>query len=390
MRTDLLRTLATNFGSNSALAAKTIRGMYLLDPIGFPPAVAELLRSGPDLPGTSFLVAMLVSEKDWLRTVCNPEKYTLEQALDLVQRARNMDPLTEVKLARMLVPLTFSDKRADEQESRFVMRVVEVLEGSPDPSAAVPALQQLVKCPNAEIRGKAAAVIAQVHQNPRPDQGSAETDPRVASNAVEFLWGQGSPAARESFLNAAANPHHRIAATGIVGLYLMGDSSSIPMIFRLGRSECAKTRAAGAWAMGYVEDPRFLPRLVRLQEDSDTITRNGAFRSTERIRQRVNQIRIAGTVRVQIREAKCLGESHTVHLAIVKEGRPMNDLDPRQLVVWNGLDLVEEFSFSRQDGTPPYYEIAFESPPSPTHLVKVQVYTAAGAGGDTGFETASG
>jgi hypothetical protein len=35
MRTDLLRTLATNLQSDSVLAAKAIHEMYTVDPIGF-------------------------------------------------------------------------------------------------------------------------------------------------------------------------------------------------------------------------------------------------------------------------------------------------------------------------------------------------------------------
>src|SRR5580658_2847563 len=109
MQTDLLRTLATNFSSNSALAAKAIREMYVLDPAGFSPAVEEVLRGGADLPGASYLMAILVAETDWLRSVCNPKKYTLEQSLDLARRARKLDPLTEVKLAKMLAGLNFGN-----------------------------------------------------------------------------------------------------------------------------------------------------------------------------------------------------------------------------------------------------------------------------------------
>jgi len=44
MRSDLLRTLATNFGSNSALAAKAIREMYARDPY------YEIADEGPPSP----------------------------------------------------------------------------------------------------------------------------------------------------------------------------------------------------------------------------------------------------------------------------------------------------------------------------------------------------
>jgi hypothetical protein len=72
--------------------------------------VEEVLRDGADLPGASYLMAILVAETDWLRTVCNPEKYSLAQSLD------------EVKLAKMLAGLKFSI----EEEARFADRGFEM------------------------------------------------------------------------------------------------------------------------------------------------------------------------------------------------------------------------------------------------------------------------
>ena len=47
MSAELLRTLASNFGSNSAVAAKAIRELYALNPANFPSAVMDLL-GGPE------------------------------------------------------------------------------------------------------------------------------------------------------------------------------------------------------------------------------------------------------------------------------------------------------------------------------------------------------
>jgi HEAT repeat protein len=384
MRTDLLRTLATNFGSNSVLAAKAIREMYLLDPVGFPPAVEEILRDGSELPGASYLMAILVAEPDWLRTVCNPEKYALEQSLDLVRRARKLDPCSEVKLAKMLSTLKFTSP----EDTRFATRVLDVLGRSPDPSTALPALRQLSQCPNAKVRSKAALLIGRIIRNPQwADQGSAESDPRVTANAIESLWGMNSPAAREAFFRAARDKYHRIAGNGIVGLYLMGDPSSIPFLFHLSRSEKTLSRATAGWAMGHLEDPRYLSALARLMEDPDPMARKGAFKSMARVRQKMTQMRAAGDLRVQIQDCECRGEAHLVRFTVTIEGQPVPGLDLRRFVAWNGPDLVEEFVSPLQDGAAEYYEIAFQGPPSSTHLVKVQVYSESGAGEDTGFET---
>jgi hypothetical protein len=384
MRADLLRTLAINFGSNSPLAAKAMREAYLLDPSGFGPAAEEVLRTGEELPGASFLMAILVGEADWLRTVCDPDKYTLQQSLELVRRARKLDPLTEVKLAKMLA----SQKMSGDENGRFASRVLEVLERSPDPSTALPALRQLSQCENAHVRSKAVLLIGRIIRNPQwAGKSVSEGDPRVAANAIESLWGLDSPSAREAFFRAARDQHHRIAANGIVGLYLMGDECSIAFLFHLSNSKTPASRAAAAWTMGHLEDPRFLPRLARMMEDKDQITRKAAFRSIARIRRRTTELRAAGALPLQLREVVCRGSAHTVQFTVTKDGQFVKGLDSRQFVAWSGPDLVEEFSSSFQEGPAPYYEIAFDRPPSPTHLVKVQIYSAAGVGEDTGFET---
>ena len=383
MRTDLLTTLATNFGSNSLLAAKAIREIYQSDPAGFALAAAEVIRDGPELAGAQFLVAMLISQPDWLRSVCDPEKYTLAESLDLIQRAHKLDPLVEVKLAEILALSGFST----DAEARFASRVFAVLKRSP-PATVLPALRGLAKCSNAHVRSKAVLLLGRIYQKPKwAEQGVPESDPRVLSNAIEALWGLATPAARESFLKAALDEHHRIAANGIIGLYMMGDECGIPLLFNLSKSEIPLARAAAAWAMGQLEDPRFLPRLALAMEDSDSVTRHRAFRSAARVRQRVTQLRTSDALLVKLLDVECRGSAHVIRVQITKEDQFVKGLDTRQILVWNGTDLVEEFSFSFLDSETPHYEIAYQAPLSVTRVVKVEVYAEAGVGEDSGTET---
>jgi hypothetical protein len=364
--------------------AKAIREIYSLDPVAFAPMVLEVLGSAPDSPGAQFLVAILASKPDWLRSICDPKIHTLDQSLDLVRRAHKVDSLAVLKLADMLAqPASSTDA-----EARFAARVFAVLKESPPP-VALPALRQLSRCPNARVRSKAVLLMGRIYQNPKfVDRGVLEQDPRVAANAVESLWGLTDSAAREAFVSAALDPHHRVAANGIVGLYLMAEECSIPFLFRLGASDKPLARAAAAWAMGRLEDPRFVPRLAQLREDLDPLIRQGAFRSMARIRQRMTQLEAAGALRVQLRGVECRAGVHRVSVLVTKDEQMVTDLDARQFVVWSGPDLVEEFSASLQEGAAPYYEIAYEGVPSPTNLVKVQVCASLGVGEDTGPATA--
>jgi HEAT repeats len=383
MRADLLRTLANNFGSNNMLAAKSIRELYRLDPAGFAPAVAEVLSTGPEPAGAQLLMAILVGDPDWLRTICNPDKYTLDQSLDLIQRAHKLDPLTELKLAEILALSGFTT----DAETRFASRVFAVLKRSP-PATVLPALRRLSKCENARIRSKAVLLLGSIYQNPKwAEQAVPENDPRVSANAVESLWGLATPEAREVFQKASRDKRHRIAANGMAGLYLMGDQSGISLLFGLSKSEAPLARAAAAWAMGHLEDPRFLPRLTALLEDPDPVARQRAFRSAARVRQHVAQMQAVGAVVVKLRDLECRANSHTVRVSVTQNDQFVKALDARQFVLWNGPDIVEEFSISMYEGTAPYYEITFQNPPSPMHQVNVQVYAAEGVGEDSGIET---
>ncbi len=123
-------------------------------------------------------------------------------------------------------------------------------------------------------------------------------------------------------------------------------------------------------------------------EDPDPITRKGAFKSVARVRQQMTTMRAAGALRVQMRDAECRGKAHLIRFMVTKDEKSVDGLDLRQFIPRNGPDLVEEFSSTAPEGNVTYYEIAFQGSPSPTLLVKVQVYSAVGVGEDTGFEMA--
>jgi hypothetical protein len=384
MGTDLLRTLATNFATNSVLAGKAIRDTYRKDPAAFSPAAAKLLLSGPELPGAPFVMGILLAEPDWLRSICDPEKYQLSESVGLVRLAHKQDKYIELKLADMLIPL----KLSTDGESRFASRVFAILAQRP-PAAVLPALRQLSRCPNARVRSKASLMIGQTIQDPEwVHSWQSEEDPRVSANVVESLWGVDSDAAREVFSRAGRHKHHRLNANGIVGLYLMAEASCIPLLFQMSHSDAPAFRAAAAWVMGRLEDPRFLPRLTALKEDVDPVTQRRALRAAASVRKKVSQLRAGGELKVQIDGAERFNENHKIRVGVTKEGQAVSGLDWRQFVVSNGPALVEEFSVSLLKGELPLYQISFQGPPSPNRRVKVEVFAPAGCGEDTSLVAA--
>jgi hypothetical protein len=105
-----------------------------------------------------------------------------------------------------------------------------------------------------------------------------------------------------------------------------------------------------------------------------------------RVRQRMAQMQAAGAVLVKLRDMECRGSAHVIRVLVIKDDQFVKGLDTRQLVVWNGPDVVEEFTSSLLEGDDPCYEIAYQIS-SPARELKVQAYAPEGVGEDSGTET---
>jgi hypothetical protein len=96
-----------------------------------------------------------------------------------------------------------------------------------------------------------------------------DADPRVRANAVESMWGQRTPATLERLRKASNDPHHRVRANALVGLYLADDPEGIQGMAGMAREQDPMARSAAAWAMGRVGDRRFEPVLSQLRRGPD-------------------------------------------------------------------------------------------------------------------------
>jgi len=110
-----------------------------------------------------------------------------------------------------------------------------------------------------------------------PDQG-------VRANAIESAWGVQSEEMRRIFERAARSSNHRVAANGLVGLYLQDDVSSIPRLFEMANRSEPAFRKSARWAMGETRDVRFLAYLMEEYKSGDPESRGMALRALPRIR----------------------------------------------------------------------------------------------------------
>lgn len=96
-----------------------------------------------------------------------------------------------------------------------------------------------------------------------------DVDPRVRANAIESLWGVTSSHATDVFLRGSQDPHHRVRANALVGLYLRGDVRALTGLKEMSTAADPLARSAAAWAMGRTGDLRFEPKLQELRRSPD-------------------------------------------------------------------------------------------------------------------------
>ena len=188
-----------------------------------------------------------------------------------------------------------------------VLRLLDVLEAaSPQPRLYL-FQSELLSYPDSTVRSKSALLIA------RSSKSAAlvgrlllDDDGRVQANAVEALWTFDPAEAHPLLLMAARSKTPRVAGNAAVGLYLVGDLSSLQLLFRMAQEEDPARRTTAAWAMGETGDPRFLPFLTAWFPRSTGNERVNVLQALGRIRRREKSLCEAGAIDIRVWSANLL------------------------------------------------------------------------------------
>jgi len=381
MKTALLKDLAHAFAANRAVVSRAIREFQANDPEEFAKSASCVLKVCNDNPGTRFLLATLSTRPDFLQILCDPAVFTVAQSVALVRQAKAFDPRIEWKLANLFTSLCCGSDGA----TAFATHCMEVLSQLSEDVAALPALRELLQCPNCRVRSKAALLIGHITRNPQwAKLNDARRDCRVAANAVESVWGLDSPGAREVFREAAASHEPRAAVNGAVGLYLAREIEAIEWLFRYAREDAAAFRASAAWGMGRTGDPRFLSTLEALDRDADERVHKIASSAAAFLRKRLATLQEQPTIPLHMTEAAFDDSEHTLQVTLGGLV-PGTRLDGLHFAITNGAEPVDQYLFRPlQPGGP--YEFRFYAPQAYSPVVKVELFTDRGCGECTGFE----
>jgi len=343
-----LNRLIEGFPANPVASGKFLQRLLLDDPRQFFLDALPVLRSAPDTPGFYYLLALLHSQNLLLKRLCDPALFTKQESISLAKRMSRVEPLFDMKLAKMLLA-TEAEPGADEAQqqaqNRAGMRLLEIMAEASDRGRSL-LLAQLLHHPNPQVRSKAALLVGKSTKDPKwVSQRMNESDSRIRANAIEALWGMESEDCRQIFLDALNDPANRVVGNGVLGLYLLGATEAIGSILTMLAHSDDGFRRTGFWLVGESGDLRFLPVLARMIREATPALRPFVFRAFAKLKQKRSAMAALPALRLQVMPRSPSEGWKQVELAVLSStGAPVSGLKATQFALWEKDTLILEYN----------------------------------------------
>jgi hypothetical protein len=366
---DSLEILVKRFDHDPDAYRAAIQTSFESDRESFVRNALPLLRADASSPGYQYLLAFLIARGCAVAIVSDAALLTADEARTVARRLSALDPLFAMKLARAVpaAPADATEGRLDAVTGRLVDLIVSLRDGQ----GILPAAAVLLRHPDRHIQSKAALIVGRIHHSHKwVDQKLSDPDPRVRANAVESLWGANTEGARAVFLTATANEDNRVAGNAVIGLYRMGDATSIGWTASMSAAENPRRRATGAWIMGRTGDARFAHSLRQMVADADPDVRRNAYRAmcalngAHKNRSGDNNLLVVALLQTipGAPSAKLRVEDST--------GMPVHGIRPTMFSLTAGGVPVFHYEVQERGA---WYEVCWE-PPSPEHAGPVEIF----------------
>jgi len=155
-----LDKLIDGFPANPVASGKFLQRLFADDPGRFFLDALPLLRTAPDTPGFYYVLALLHSQNLILKNLCDPALFNKPESIALAKRMSRVEPLFDMKLAKMLLAATEAPGTEPEQEAQSLagLRLLEIMAEASDRGRSL-LLAQLLHHPNPRVRSKAALLV---------------------------------------------------------------------------------------------------------------------------------------------------------------------------------------------------------------------------------------
>jgi hypothetical protein len=220
--------------------------------------------------------------------ICDPERYRLNEAIQQAKSSAESAPGFEIELVRFLQTKCLSNH----VPLATVFRGLEVLGGMMgggvmEESRLIALLRPFLRSSDPQIASKCVLVLGRRSSSMVwLNSVMAETDERIRANLIESLWKRKEPEVEELLRNALNDPHPRVMANAVYGLYILGIDTWAEGLQQLVDSENAAFRISGIWVLKACGVPQAAERIKMFIRDANAGVRRAAFDALIHIRKR--------------------------------------------------------------------------------------------------------
>lgn len=221
------------------------------------------------------MLSWLIADGRYLNLLLDPDFLSLEEAHRVSHVMRQADSGFFLKFEGLAAATS------TEQDLRRLERALHLFGGLGTSNVLFPWLRRLTNHTDHRIRSKAVKALCALRPNPALIEKQLQSDnPRVRANVIEALWdtpGEVVPIFREALKDA----NHRVVVNALVGLHRYHPEEASEALLRLCTHSIPLFRAAAAWGLGRIADPRATPALQKLANDDSEVVRERAAKVLE-------------------------------------------------------------------------------------------------------------
>ncbi len=213
--------------------------------------------------------------------ICN-SGCPLDDAVQRAAVAAQASPGFEFELSKFLQ----AQCMAKSIDHPTVFRGLEVLGGMLEEARLITFLRPFLRSKDSQIASKSVLILGRQSRSLAwMTSIHAESDDRIRANLVESLWDRREPEVEQVLQGALRDPHHRVVANAVYGLYRLGSDAWMAGLERLLQSYDPVARRSGIWVIKSAGGAEAGARLKPLIRDSDPSVRRAAFAALVSLRE---------------------------------------------------------------------------------------------------------
>lgn len=340
--------LLERYEDDPAVCSKLIRTYALAEPGTFVRYAQAAIMQRQSSRAVKFITGLAISA-GIIPVLLETYSRNRFEALNLAKKITQAEPRFDLTLAEHVIKPASSSSA----EETLINSVLDILDTISEGDLLVPTVLKLLKHPNPKVRSKAALFVGSRTQNMAwAASRSQEYDPRVRANILESLYGLNSDFVIQMFRTHTADENNRVAGNAVLGLYLLGEAASIPLICNLAKHPDARFRNTAAWVMGRTGDPRFAPVFSELLNDPDELVRSQSFKGLREMKKAVRAASTRPIIAVTLRRLQMQGALSNVTATLLDgAGQPLRGVPPTAFLLKAGTPprFVRDFSVEEYD-----------------------------------------